>query len=206
VNRDAPARIEAVVFDLGGVLIDWNPRHLYRDVFSGEAEMEHFLDTVCTLDWHYQHDLGRPMSDTLPALAAEFPDYHTQIMLWADQEAMVGGAISETVEVLRRLRARAVPCYAVTNWPGDSFARVRDRFDFLDWFDGIVVSGDERIAKPDPRIFHLLVDRYELDPGATLFVDDSPGHCAAAAELGFRTHVFTSAEALVAELAELGVL
>lgn len=206
MNGDARARVVAVVFDLGGVLIDWNPRHLYRDVFTGADEMEHFLGAVCTLEWHAQHDLGRPMARTLPEQAARFPEYREHIMLWANQDAMVGGAIPETVEILRRLRARLVPCFAVTNWPSESFARVRGRFEFLDWFDGIVVSGDERMAKPDPRIFRLLIDRYHLDPAATLFVDDSPVHCAAAAELGFRTHVFTSADELVADLEDLGLL
>ena len=185
--------VEAVVFDLGGVLIDWNPRHLYRRVFAGEDEMERFLDSVCTLDWHYQHDLGRSMSVTLPELAERFPEYRAQIMLWANQDAMVDDAVAEVVDVLRRLRARSVPCFAITNWPSESFGSVRERFDFLGWFDGIVVSGEERIAKPDPRIFRILLDRYGLDARSTLFIDDSPGHVAVAAEIGFVTHVFRSA-------------
>jgi 2-haloacid dehalogenase len=198
--------IEAVVFDLGGVLIDWNPRHLYRAVFASEDEMERFLGSVCTLQWHYQHDLGQSMSVTLPEQAERFPEYRAQIMLWADQDAMVGGAVAGVVEVLRGLRARSVPCFAITNWPSESFSHVRDRFDFLGWFDGVVVSGEERVAKPDPRIFRLLLDRYGLDASSTLFIDDSPGHIAAAADIGFVTHVFHTADELTTTLVDLELL
>jgi 2-haloacid dehalogenase len=198
--------VEAVTFDLGGVLIDWNPRHLYRTVFADENEMERFLGSVCTLEWHYQHDLGRSMSVTLPEQAERFPEYRAQIMLWANQDAMVGDAVPEVVDVLRRLRARSVPCFAITNWPSESFRSVRDRFDFLDWFAGIVVSGEEGIVKPDPRVFRLLLDRYGLEAGTTLFIDDSPGHIGVAAELGFVTHLFQGVDELTTALSDLDLL
>ena len=127
-------------------------------------------------------------------------------MLWANQDAMVGGAVADVVEVLRGLRARSVPCFAITNWPSESFSHVRDRFDFLGWFDGVVVSGEERVAKPDPRIFRLLLDRYGLDASSTLFIDDSPGHIAAAADIGFVTHVFHTADELTTTLVDLELL
>jgi 2-haloacid dehalogenase len=168
--------------------------------------MERVLGSVCTLEWHYQHDLGRPMSVTVPELADRFPEYRAQIMLWADQEAMVGSAAADVVEILRRLRARPVPCFAITNWPSESFGHVRERFDFLGWFDGIVVSGEELVAKPDPRIFRLLIDRYGLESGSTLFIDDSPGHVAAAAAMGFVTHRFRTADELTTALRDLELL
>ena len=168
--------------------------------------MERFLGSVCTLEWHYQHDLGRSMSVTLPEQAERFPEYRAQIMLWANQDAMVGDAVAEVVDVLRRLRDRSVPCFAITNWPSESFSSVRDRFDFLGWFDGIVVSGEERIAKPDPRIFRILLERYGLEPASTLFIDDSPGHVAVAAEIGFVTHLFQGVDKLTRALLDLELL
>jgi 2-haloacid dehalogenase len=198
--------VEAVVFDLGGVLIDWNPRYLYRTVFADEAEMEHFLGTVCTLEWHFEHDRGRPMSESLPERAARFPEYRDAIMLWADENGMIGGAHGDVVAIVRELRDRSVPCYALTNWPSETFPAARDRFEFLAWFNGIVVSGEERIAKPDHAIFRLLCDRYDLDPESTLFVDDTEGNIDVAGSLGFVAHRFRSAEVLRAELVRLGLL
>jgi len=198
--------VDGVVFDLGGVLIDWNPRYLYRRLFDSEDEMEAFLGSVCTMEWHYQHDLGRPMTETLPELVAQYPKYETQIMAWVREDEMVAGAIEPTVEILRELSDRSVPCFALTNWPEDAFERVRDRFSFLASFAGIVVSGAEGVAKPDPAIFRLLLDRYQLDAATTLFIDDSPMHVQAARQIGMRVHRFTNAEALRRELAALGLL
>jgi len=198
--------VDAVVFDLGGVLIDWNPRHLYRSMFDNEEEMEAFLGSVCTMEWHYQHDLGRSMTETLPELVAQYPQHETHILLWAREDEMIAGAIEPSVEILRELCDRAVPCYALSNWPQESFARQRDRFSFLAWFCGIVVSGAEGVAKPDPAIFRILLDRYHLDPASTLFIDDSPVHVQTAREIGMRVHRFTTADALTHELVGLGLL
>jgi 2-haloacid dehalogenase len=198
--------VSAIVFDLGGVLIDWDPRHLYRSMFDDADEMEAFLGSVCTMDWHYQHDLGRPMTETLPELAAQWPQHRTKIMAWAREDEMIAGAIQPAVEILEDLHDRSIPCFALTNWPEDSFTSVRDRFSFLAWFDGIVVSGAEGIAKPDPAIFRLLLERYQLDPASTLFIDDTPANVAAARAIGMRAHRFTNGATLALELTALGVL
>ncbi len=198
--------IKAVVFDLGGVLIDWNPRYLYRDVFADLDEMEHFLGSVCTMEWHYQHDLGRPMSVTLPEHADRFPDYRDAIMMWDDENAMIGGAHDDVVAIVHELRDRSVPCYALTNWPAETFPAARRRFAFLEAFENILVSGEEGVAKPDPAIFQLVLDRFGLHAPATLFIDDSAGDVAAADALGFRTHLFRSAQQLRSELGRVGVL
>jgi len=195
-----------VVFDLGGVLIDWDPRHLYGTVFATDEELEYFLGSVCSLEWHFQHDRGAPMSETVPQLAARFPEYHDQIMRWNEQDAMIRGALDEVVELLRRLCARSVPCFALTNWPAESFDSARERFPFLGWFDGIVISGEERISKPEPVIFRRLLDRYGLDARSTLFVDNSQENIDAAQTLGFETHRFHTADALAADLARRGLL
>jgi len=198
--------VDAVVFDLGGVLIDWDPRHLYCTVFATDEALEYFLGSVCSLEWHFQHDRGAPMSQTVPDLAARFPEYHDEIMRWTEQDAMIRGALDEVVELLRRLRTRSVRCFALTNWPAESFDRARERFPFLGWFDGIVISGEERIAKPEPAIFRRLLDRYGLDAQSTLFVDNSRENIDAAQTLGFQTHLFHTAGALAADLARRGLL
>jgi 2-haloacid dehalogenase len=175
-------------------------------MFDNDDDMETFLGSVCTMEWHYQHDLGRPMSETVPELVAQYPQYEAQIRSWVREDEMIAGAIEPAVEILRALCDRAVPCYALSNWPQDSFARQRDRFPFLAWFSGIVVSGAEGVAKPDPAIFRLLLERYRLEPSSTLFIDDSPTHVQAAREVGMRVHRFTNAEALTRELVTLGLL
>ena len=146
-------RVDAVVFDIGGVLIDWDPRHLYRSMFDSDDEMEEFLGSVCTMEWNRQHDLGRPLAESLPELVAEFPHRETEIMAWARQDEMVGESIEPTVTILRNLHESEVRCFALTNWPADTFARLRTRSAFLDWFDGIVVSGAEGVASPTRRSF-----------------------------------------------------
>jgi 2-haloacid dehalogenase len=198
--------VQAVVFDLGGVLIDWNPRYLYRDVFANDEEMEYFLGSVCTLEWHFQHDRGRPMAETLPELAARFPQYRDQIMLWSDENGMIRDAHHDVVAIVHELHDRHVPCYALTNWPNETFPAARERFAFFELFAGIVVSGEERISKPDHAIFRLLCDRYRLTPESTLFIDDHQANVDAAAQLGFVTHRFRNAEMLRMELRRLGVL
>ena len=199
--------VDAIVFDLGGVLIDWNPRYLYRSLFDNDVEMEAFLGSVCTMEWHYQHDLGRPMTETLPELVAQWPEHTAKIMAWAREDEMISGAITPAVEILEELlHGRPIRCFALTNWPQESFTRLRDRFSFLALFEGIVVPGAEGIAKPDPAIFRLLLERYELDVASTLFIDDTPANVEVARAIGMRAHRFTTAVALAGELTALGVM
>ncbi len=198
-------RVDAVVFDIGGVLIDWDPRHLYRSMFDSDEEMEEFLGSVCTMEWNRQHDLGRPLTESLPELVAQFPNREAEIMAWARQDEMVGEAIEPTVTILRSLHESGMRCFALTNWPADTFARLRARFAFLAWFDGIVVSGAEGVAKPDPEIFHRMVERYDLNAPSTLFIDDTPGHLEVARTLGMQVHHFTTGEALRRELETLSL-
>ena len=185
--------VKAVVFDLGGVLIDWDPRYLYRKLLDDEAAVEEFLATVCTLAWNAEQDRGRPFAEGVaelverhPAHAAAITAYHER---WAE---MLGGAVDGTVEVLAELRAAGVPVYALTNWSAETFGFARERFEFLEWFDGVLVSGEERMIKPDPAIFRLLLDRFGLDAEATFYVDDSEQNVAAADRLGFDAVRFTT--------------
>jgi 2-haloacid dehalogenase len=199
--------IDAVVFDIGGVLLDWNPRHLYRKLFDDEAEMERFLAEVCTLEWHAANDLGVPFEISARDLAARYPDHAELIWAWGRRsEEMVAGPISGTVEILRALKEHGIRCYALTNMEAETYPRRRDRYEFLRWFEGTVVSSTEGIAKPDPEIFRLVIARFELDPPRTLMIDDSIANLEAAASVGLRTVRFESSEGLRARLSELGVL
>jgi len=196
---------QAVVFDLGGVLIDWDPRYLYRQLFTDHAEMERFLAEVCTDAWHRQHDLGADILESCQRLAAGHPAYQAMIMAWAERgEEMAAGQIDGTVEILAGLKAAGVPCYALSNMEPDAFAVRYDRFAFMKLFDGFVISGHEGVAKPDPQIFRILLDRFALDPPSTVFIDDAERNTGAARELGLRTVHFASPAQLRRELRQLG--
>jgi 2-haloacid dehalogenase len=198
--------IEAVVFDLGGVLIDWNPRYLYRQLFGDHAEMERFLAEVCNDAWHRQHDLGADIGESCVRRAAEFPAYREMIMAWADRgEEMAAGQIDETVEVLTALKAAGMPCYALSNMEPEPFAIRYDRFGFMKLFDGMVISGHEGVAKPDPAIFLILLERYGLAPGTSVFIDDAERNTVAARGVGMRALRFASPGQLREDLRRLGV-
>ena len=199
-------KINAAVFDLGGVLIDWNPRHLYRSLFTDPAEMEEFLARVCTDDWHRQHDLGADIRQSCEQLAGQHGRYRDMIMAWADRgEEMAAGQFDQTVNILRMLKTAGLRCYALSNMEREVFPVRSARFPFMKWFDGQVISGFEGVAKPDSRIFEVLLARYDLDPEATVFVDDSKRNVEAARDLGFNVVHYTSADHLKRDLRALGL-
>jgi 2-haloacid dehalogenase len=190
------------------VLIEWDPRHLYRDLFDGyEDLMEDFLDNVCSPAWNQEQDRGRSWADAVAQLTAEHPDCAELIRsydeLW---EQMVPGPIPGTPEILAELKARGVPVYAITNFSADKFALSQKRFDFLNGFDGIVVSGIEKVIKPDPKIYQILLDRYGLDAADCLFIDDNPDNVESARAVGMTAHHFAGAEALRRDLEGFGLL
>lgn len=194
--------VKAAVFDLGGVLIDWDPRYLYRKLLADEGEVEEFLATVCTPEWNAEQDRGRPFAEGVAELVERHPAHAAAIAAFHERwPEMLAGDIPGAVELLAELRATGLPLYALTNWSAETFVVARERFAFLDWFDGLLVSGEERIIKPDPAIFELLLDRFGLDPGSTFYVDDSPANVAAAAALGLDAVRFTGPERLRRDLA-----
>jgi 2-haloacid dehalogenase len=199
--------IEAVVFDIGGVLLDWNPRYLYRELFDDEEEMERFLAEVCSLEWHAAHDRGVPFAESCAALAERHPEQAELIWAWGRRsEDMIGGPIAGTVEILRELLAAGVPCYALTNMEAETYPVRRDRYDFMRWFAGTVVSSQEGVAKPDPEIFHRLLERFGLTAATTLLIDDSERNVEAARQLGMQVIRYASPGPVRAYLEQAGLL
>ncbi len=199
--------IDAVIFDIGGVLLDWNPRYLYRKLFDDEPTMEWFLSEVCSMEWHEANDRGVPFAVTCQQLAARHPEYAEQIWAWGRRsEEMIAGPIDGTVEILRELRRRGVPCYGLTNMEAETYPQRLARYDFLRWLDGTVVSSAEGVIKPDPEIFRRLLERFRLVAERTLFIDDSARNVAAAAAVGIQTEQFRSPEALRDRLVAAGLL
>jgi 2-haloacid dehalogenase len=204
---DGASEIEAVVFDIGGVLLDWDPRHLYRKLFEDEAVMNRFLEQVCTMEWHERHDRGYSVSESCEKLATDHPEHAELIRAWGSRsEEMVAGPIDGTVDVLKELRAAGVACYALSNMERESYPRRLARYPFLNWFDGAVVSGFEGVIKPDPEIFRLLLSRFDLRPERTLLIDDSAANVKAARSLGMHAIRFRSPAQLRGELERMRLL
>ncbi len=200
--------IRSVVFDLGGVLIDWDPRHLYRRIFRGdEAAMERFLAEVCTPEWNEEQDAGRSFAEGVALLQARHPEHRDRIaafhLRW---DEMLAGVIPGAAEILRDVKAAGNPVYALSNWSAETWPIAERRFEFLSWFDGVVVSGRIGLRKPDPAIFQHLLERFGLEAERTLFVDDSERNVEAARRLGFEALRFESAPQLRRELDLRGVL
>jgi 2-haloacid dehalogenase len=203
-----PARRSVAVFDLGGVLLDWNPRYLYRKLFNGdEAAMEHFLATVCTTEWNECQDAGRTFAEGTRILLPLHADKVELIEAFGKRFGeMVAGEIDGAVEVLAEVKQHGVPVYAITNWSAETFPPQRQRFPFLAWFDGIVVSGLEGVIKPDPRIFRILCERYRVAPESAVFIDDVAANAAAASAFGIHGIHFRSSDQLRRELVAVGLL
>lgn len=195
-----------IVFDLGGVLIDWDPRHMYRKLFDNEAEMEQFFAEVATMEWNGQQDAGRRWEDGIALLRAQHPDQADLIAAYYDRwDEMLAGPIVGTLEILAGLKSAGYEIHALTNWSHQTFPIARERYEFLDWFQHIVVSGEEKMIKPDPRLYRILLDRIGHDAASCIFIDDSAANIEAAVALGFDAIRFESPEQLGEELAARGV-
>jgi 2-haloacid dehalogenase len=200
--------INTIIFDLGGVLIDWNPRYVYRTVFDSEEKIEWFLQHICSMDWNEQQDKGYPVAKAVEEKVTEFPEWENEIRTYYDRWAeMLAGPITESVEIFRQLKQDpALKFYALTNWSAELFPIALERYDFLHWFDGRVVSGEEKMRKPFPEIYQLLLNRFNVKPQETLFVDDSLRNVNAAEALGIKSIHFQSPLQLHKELKKLNVL
>jgi len=198
-------KIENIIFDFGGVLFDWNPRYLYKDYFQSESEMEYFLHSVCTDEWNLEQDKGRSLSEATLLLQKQFPEYHSMIQLFYDKwETMLRGEIPETVSLLYKLKEK-YKIYGLTNWSAETIPIAYKRFLFLKEFDGIVVSGEEKMIKPDKGIFQVLIGRYNLDIENTIFIDDNVNNIVAAKEIGLYAIQFENTSKLEADLKLINV-
>ncbi len=194
-----------VVFDIGNVLVRWDMRFLFEKVIADKAELDVFLRDVCSMQWHGTLDAGATYATAIADLSARFPGYAKTIALYDTRwQETICGAIEGSVEILKALRAAGVPNYAITNFPAEKFDETCARFPFLGGFDGVVVSGRERIVKPDPAIFQLLLDRYRLKAAECLFIDDNPGNVEAARRVGMSALRFESADKLASDLKAFG--
>lgn len=197
-----PENINTIVFDLGGVLIDWNPRYLYRKIFKTEDEVSWFLENICTSEWNDQQDAGRSFEEATRELIEKYPHLEEPITAWYSRwKETIAGPIHGTVEILRQIKqSERFRLYALTNWSAETFPWALENFDFLHWFEGIVVSGVEKCRKPLPEFFQILFDRYNVNPQESIFIDDNHHNIAGARALGMNTITFQNPEQLHTDL------
>lgn len=200
--------LTTIIFDLGNVLIDWNPYHLYRKLFDNDDDIKYFLDTICTMHWNEEQDAGRSIKDGTEILVSQFPQHQANIRAYYERwEEMLGGPIPGTVELFKQLKdSGKYNLYALTNWSTETFPIALKHYDFLNWFDAIVVSGAEGIRKPDPRFYQLLLDKYNVKANEALFIDDNYRNILAAREMGIESIHFTSAHQLGLQLNKLNII
>ena len=196
------SKIKNIVFDFGGVLIDWNPRYLYRSYFAGDEErMEWFLQNVCTYPWNIQMDGGKPFAEGVAELTALHPEwaeaigvYHTR---WAE---MIGGEVEGTASLIKRLKAAGYRVFGLTNWSMETYPLIRDSYEVFSLFEGVVVSGEEHLLKPDGKIYRCLLERYSLEAAESVFLDDNADNVAGAEAVGMEAVRFVDAQQAEAEL------
>lgn len=200
------AKADAAIFDIGNVLVRWDPRILYRRLIADPKELDWFLNEVVPLDWHTEHDRGRSFADTIPERQARFPDHADLIAAFYDRwDETIDGPIEGSVAILERLAAAGIPLYAITNYSAETFPAFRRRFDFARHFSGVVISGEEGVVKPDPRIYAIAIERFGVDPARTVFIDDRPDNVAAARKAGLMGIEFTGPDRLAADLRASGL-
>lgn len=200
--------IDTIIFDLGGVLVDWNPEYVYRDVFNGDQDkVNWFLNNICTSDWNVQQDAGRSLQEGTELLVKQYPEYEKWIRIYYDRwEDMLGGAVLETEALLNKLKAdNKYRLIALTNWSAETFQIALKRFGFLKLFEGIVVSGDEKTRKPYPEIYEILIDRYKLIPKNCVFIDDNIDNIKAAEKFGIHGIHYNTPSQLKEELLKMKI-
>jgi len=198
---------ETIIFDLGGVLIDWNPRYVYRKIFKTEQEVEWFLENVTTSEWNENQDEGYPLHKATEELIAKHPEWEPEITAYYGRWLeMLGDAIHETSDILYQLKHTGkYKLYALTNWSAETFPHALERFEFFKLFDGVVVSGQEKMRKPSPEFYKILLNRYHLDPAKTIFIDDSLRNVQGAEAVGITGVHFHNPSQLKEELERKGI-
>lgn len=203
------AVINTIIFDLGNVLIDWNPQHVFNETYFDSVEKrDYFLSHICTMDWNEQQDAGRSIVEATQELIEKFPDWEKPIRdYYGRWTEMLGGPIPRSIEIFRLLKESGnYKLYALTNWQAGLFDIALVRYDFLHWFDGRVVSGEEKMRKPAPEFYTLLLNRYSVNAAEALFIDDNVRNIKAAEALGINSIHFKNAEELYQQLTALAIL
>jgi len=200
-------KIKNIVFDFGGVLVDWNPRYFFKEHFNDDEKMEYFLENITHSEWNEEQDRGRLLSEGTDIQVKKFPDWEKEIRAYYDNwTTMLRSDIPHNVEVLRKLGKTDYQLFGLTNWSEETFPYALENYDFFKLFDGkIVVSGTEKLIKPDPKIWHILLDRYKIHANESVFIDDNPKNIEMAKSLGFHTIHITPETDLEKELIDLGV-
>jgi len=200
--------IKSIIFDLGAVLIDWNPNYLYQTIFQEESEMRYFLENICTPAWNEEQDGGRSLQEATDLLVAQFPEHEENIRAFYTRwPEMLGGEITGTVEILKALKTSGqYKLFALTNWSAETFPIAVERFDFLNWFNGIVVSGTEKDRKPFPSFYQTLLNRYQINAPEAVFIDDNLRNVKAAEQIGIHAIHFTNPVQLRTDLAKYGIM
>lgn len=197
----------AVLFDIGNVFVEWDPRLLYRHLIGDADELDHFLAEVVTLEWHSEHDRGRPFAEGVAALSSKFPEYEDLIRAYDERwDETIGPIIGGTVDIMMELMERGVRVYGLTNFSAEKWPEFCRTHEFTDHFEGVVVSGEEGLIKPDPRIYHTAISRFHLDPETTVYVDDRRENVLAAEQLDMIGHQFTAPGVLRHALETIGLL
>ena len=175
------------LFDLGGVFFDWNPRYFFKDIFLNSADLEYFLSSVCNDEWNIQQDAGRTIKDAEEELIPKFPKYKEQIKLYyPNHRRMIKEVFSESIDILSELKERNYSSYVLSNWSAETFVGMTDDYPFLKHFDGLLISGEVQLVKPNPRIYELAMRRFNLELKETVFIDDRLENVQAAKKLGFK--------------------
>jgi len=204
---DRSGNVDAVVFDVGRVLYSWDLRCLFAKLIADADELEWFVTHVVSEGWHHQHDEGRALAEMVGERVAEFPEHAALIEAYAARfNETIPGPVEGSLELVGQLSARGVPLYAITNFGAEFWAMFRPTAPVFDRFADIVVSGVEKVAKPEPEIYRIAAARFGRDPARMLFIDDKPENIAAARALGWQGHCFTDAARLAAELRGLGLI
>ena len=201
-------KISSIIFDLGGVLIDWNPNYVFDKMFTDEEKKKHFFENICTPDWNEKQDAGRTIKEATDELLVKHPEWKEYIEAYYGKwEEMLGGPIQASVEIFKQLKdSGKYKIYALTNWSAETFPIALKLYDFLHWFDGRIVSGEEKMRKPFPEFYRLILQRFNLIPSETIFIDDSLRNIKGAQEAGIHTIAFNSPQQLKEDLVKIGLM
>ena len=206
LEKNIPMK-KTIIFDLGGVLIEWDRRTLFKKIFTDGNELDYFLTEVCSPEWNSQLDLGVSFEKAVQERILDFPDYAPQIQAYFERwEEMITGSIPGTVKILEELKEAGYPLAVLSNWSAETFPKVRDRFEFLSWFNPLVISGEVGLIKPEPEIYQHLLQELGTSAENCIFIDDSLPNIEIAEELGFKVIAFTSSKELRTRLEQLNIL